>query len=250
RVVYGARNALERSTAVPNSQRSLKREVSKTKGGNPMGFATDQSQLEANGLTIMNRSTEAIRIAVYKQSYKLPTLGTLAWRVVAPPVNGQPIVQVPSTFQVFGNYPNQPAEKSDPAAGNQTNIITLAQYTGSFKLVEQSTGDQMQQVIQLAQQFTNLVPQEVNIRNTASIGVWGHITLGGDDVYPPQVIWPGGVMLEDIRPTLYIAIVADYVTQGAVIKEREISDTATAMMPGQVATVTGDKWTGFAIAVS
>ncbi len=57
-------------------------------------------------------------------------------------------------------------------------------------------------------------------------------------------------MLEDIRSSLYLAVVAQFVYKGSRLVDEEISMTETEVLEGGTATVSGSKWTGYSIAAS
>ncbi|MEW6735045.1 MAG: hypothetical protein AB1489_27390 [Acidobacteriota bacterium] len=204
-----------------------------------------------SGFTIVNNTAENLRVAVFKKNYKVPNLGVTAWQVVNPPTQGGSIyVTVPQTYEVFINYPGPYDDQTDPTAGYQTPKITVNSSTGTFNVTTSKTLDGKAVTAKLAQTSQNVVPNEMHIQNQAGFGVWGHITKSGQDIYPPQIVWPGGVMMQDIRPELYVAVVAYYVQQGSTMKDEEIDATSTEVTIGQVATVSGSAWTGYSIVVA
>lgn len=87
------------------------------------------------------------------------------------------------------------------------------------------------------------------MENNFGVGVWGHITKDGDEIYPPQVIWPSGIRMEDIRSSYYVAVVAQFVNKGARLVDAEISVTECEVLEGGTVTVTGSMWTGYSISV-
>ena len=81
---------------------------------------------------IVNATGENIRVAVFKKSFKQATLGTIAWRVVAPSQKGFTKVPVPASYEIFVNYPAPEEDRTDAYAGNQTRKILCGGYTGRF----------------------------------------------------------------------------------------------------------------------
>jgi hypothetical protein len=199
---------------------------------------------------ISNATSENIRVAVVKKSYKQASLGTVAWRVIAPPQKGFTKVSVPPSYEVFVNYPGPEDDRTDAYAGNQTRKILLGGYTGRFIVNSSKTPDGRDVVADITQSFQELIPEECHIVNQAGFGVWGHITKGGSDIFPPQVITPGNELIEDLRPTLYLAILQEFVKQGDRVLEEEISSTLTEILVNQTATISGSMWDGYGIVVA
>ena len=200
-------------------------------------------------ITIVNNTTEAVRIAIYRKPVLLPTLSTIAWRIVEPPPNGgQTVVQIPENYSVFANYSYNETEREDPNAGNRTNVIQFSEDTAKFTVSTVTSQDRRANAATIVQSFDGLVMNEARIENQFGYGVWGHITKDGDDVYAPQVIWPGAVMMEDLRDSFYLAVVGQFVYKGDRLVQEEISITETEVLAGGTAAVSGSKWKGYAIA--
>ncbi|HSR51507.1 MAG TPA: hypothetical protein VLV83_11805 [Acidobacteriota bacterium] len=202
-------------------------------------------------LTLINDTSEVVRVATFKKPVLNPTLNSIAWRIDEPPPNGgQTVIQIPQDYQVYANYSFDPNERNDPDAGNRTAIINFAEYTARFLVQSATSQDQRASAATITQVFTDLVMNEVRIENSFGYGVWGHVTKDGDDVYAPQVIWPGGVLMEDIRSSFYLAVVAQFVYKGDRLVDEEISLTETEVLEGGTATVTGSMWEGYQISVT
>lgn len=200
-------------------------------------------------ITIINNTPEAVRIAIYRKPVLLPTLSTIAWRIAEPPPNGgQTIVQIPEDFAVFANYSFDPATQEDPDAGNRTNVVQFGEDTAKFVVGTVQSQDRLVNAATITQTFDGLVVNEARIENRFSCGVWGHITKDGNDVYAPQVISPGAVLMEDLRETFYLAVISQFVSQGDRLVEEETSLTETAILEGGTVAVSGSKWKGYAIA--
>jgi hypothetical protein len=204
-------------------------------------------------ITIVNNTDqgEVVRVAIYKKPILTPTLATIAWKVVAPPPSsGQTIVQIPESYTAYANYSYDPDEREDPNAGNRTAILNFSETTARFVIGTSSSQDNRANAANITQDFTNLVRNEVRMENRFGYGVWSHITKDGDDIYAPQILWPGAVRMEDIRASLYLAVVAEFLDKGDRLVDEEIGLTETELLEGGTAVVTGSKWKGYAIAVT
>lgn len=201
-------------------------------------------------LWIVNNTGENIRVAIFKKSFRKVSLNSIAWKIVSPPQKGHSKVPVPSTYEVFVNYPGPGDDCGDPEAGNQTQKITLGGFTGRFIVSSEKTLDGKGVVANIAQSFQGLVPEEVHIVNQAGFGVWGHITKGCKDIFAPRRISPGSELIEDLRADYYIAIIEEFVKQGDELLEEEITAPAPrAIRADQTATVSGSMCEGYGIKV-
>ena len=200
-------------------------------------------------ITINNATPETVRIAIYAKPVRRPTLGTIAWRIVEPPPNGgQTIVPISESFTVFANYSFDRATREDPDAGNRTNVIQFDEATARFVVGPVQSQDRRASAATITQLFDGLVINEARIENRFSCGVWGHITKDGNDVYAPQVISPGALLMEDLRATFYLAVISQFVSQGDRLIQEELSLTETAVLEGGAVTVRGSKWDGYELA--
>ncbi len=199
-------------------------------------------------ITIINNTKEVVRCAIYRKPVLLPTLATIAWRIVEPPPGGGlTVVQIPDNYAVFANYSFDPVERNNPSAGNRTNVVPFAENTARFTVDNATSQDRRANAAVMSQTFDGLVMNEVRIENNFGYGVWGHITKDGDDVYAPQVLWPGGVLMEDLRASLYVAVVAQFVFKGSRLVDAETSLTETEVLEGGTLSVTGSMWDGYAL---
>jgi|GEM_PF-1679595 len=205
-------------------------------------------------ITVVNatENNEVVRVAIYKKPVITPTLGTIAWRIVNPPPSGgQTVVNLPANYGVYANYPTPGIDDpTDPSAGNRTAILSFGEVTARFLVNSANTQDRQASAASISQVFTGLVLNEVRIENNFSTGIWTHVTKDGDDVYAPQVLWPGGVRMEDIRASLYLAVVSQFVFKGARLVDEETSLSETEVLEGQTATVTGSMWKGYTISIA
>ena len=195
-------------------------------------------------ITIKNNTADNPMIGIFRRSIKTPTLSAVAWKVILPPSHGIAVIEITDEFESYVNY----GDRSDPNGGNRTAPIGFTGTTAKF--IAEPSGQGAKSDIILKKSSEDPTPDEVSISNNAGEGVWGHITQLGSDIYPPQVIWPGGVLIEDIRGPYLLAIVGDQIREGDRLVEEEVSQTQTPILPGQTATVTGSRWDGYSIAVS
>lgn len=205
----------------------------------------------SSNLTVINGSTDLVRVAIYKKPSRQPSLQTIAWKIVAPPpLGGQTTVAVPAAYQTFINYSFDPVERENPDGGNRTAPMSFDETTARFVVTSTTTDDGMQNVALLSRSFQDLVLNEVHLDNDAGFGVWGHILKDGADIFPPRVISPGRTLIEDVRSTLYLALVDQFVYVGNRLVQEELDLTETPILEGQTATVTGNQWEGYAISVT
>lgn len=204
-------------------------------------------------ITILNGTNELVRIAIFKKPVLQPTLDTIAWQIVAPPPGGQTVVPIPDDFQVFAEYsldPNNPDPTSPTATVNQTNTVSFAETTARFQLLSVASQDKRASGAYVKQVFSDLQLNEVRLENNFGLGVLSHIQKDGVDIYAPQVLWPGAVRIEDVRSTLYLAAVGQFVYQGSRLVDEEIQMTETPILEGGTALVTGSMWKGYSIVTS
>lgn len=198
-------------------------------------------------ITILNQTDnqETVRIAIYKKPVVRPTLQTIAWQIVNPPPGGQTVVEIPSAYTLFAEYSKDPHNPASPQY--TTNKVEFSEMTARFAIDDVPTQDRHESGASIEQQFDNLVMNEVRVVNNYTHGVWGHIQKDGVDIYPPQVIWPGGLLMEDVRSFLYLAVISQFTSRGDMLVQEEISLTETGILEGGTATVTGSMWTGYQI---
>jgi hypothetical protein len=196
---------------------------------------------------LVNNTSENIRVAIFKKPYKAPSLQIVAWRIEAlPRSGGNTSVLVPSNYDVYINYSRNPVTREDPNGGTKTAVINIDVQTAKFLVREEKTNDNSETVATLNRNF-EVVSNEIQIENQASFGVWGHILLDGQDVYPPQIITPGRTLMEDVRSPLYLAVIDEFIVRGSVVKVEELSSTPVEVLTGDRVTLTGSKWQGYSL---
>ncbi len=202
----------------------------------------------AAGVKLINETKENIRIAVYKQPYKAPSLQLIAWKVIALPSDGgNKVITIPNQYEVYVNYSDDLHERSDPYGGVHTHRIKIGQTTAKFIVRSELTNDAREHVANLKRVFYGLVLNEIHIENRAGFGVWGHVLLNGDDIYPPQIVTPGRTLMENIDSPLYVSVIDEFVFNGSIIKVRELRSKSVAINPGDNVVFTGSKWDGYII---
>jgi hypothetical protein len=199
-----------------------------------------------SNITLINNTNETVRLAVFQKPVLNPTLATIAWQIAAPPPGGSSVVEIPSDFGLQVRYSNDPARPSnlDTAA----RPVTFNETSASFTIDSVASQDRRANGAVINQVFTDLVLNEVRVVNNFSIGVEAAILRGPDPIYPPQIIWPGGLFMEDVRASLYVAVISQFTYKGQRLVQEEISLTQTEVLEGDALIVTGSMWTGYALA--
>lgn len=196
-------------------------------------------------ITLINGTDEVVRLAIFKKPVINPTLATIAWRVAEPPPGGQQVIEIPSDLEVFAQYSNNPSNPADLSC--ETAHIPFAETTAQFSIESVTSQDRRATGARIVQQFNNLVLNEVRVTNNYGIGALTTIAKDGDAIYPPQVIWPGGLFMEDVRSSFYVAVVAQFTYRGQRLVQEEISQTQTEVLEGGVLRVEGSMWKGYAL---
>lgn len=198
--------------------------------------------------SLINETNENLRVAVFKKSYKRPNMKIAIWDVESIPRNGGSVdVEIPTTYDVYCNYPRNITDPEDPYGGIRTGMIRIDLETARFIVQDESTTDGNDIVANISRQFTDLAPDEIQIDNHSCKAVWGHILMNGQDVYPPRLITPGRTLMEDVRTPMYLGIIDQYVFKGDTIVQEELSTEPKPVFSGSTVTVKGSKWTGYAL---
>lgn len=196
---------------------------------------------------------EAIRFAVYKKRDNgiHQNLNTITWHNFAVSPNGGTVaVDVPETYEAFVSYAIDPADRDDSQGLNQTCRLPFSELTARFKVGTANTQDLEKTAPEITQVFTDLMINQVRIDNHYSDGVWSHITQGGKEIFPPQVISPRAHRIEDLRATFYVAVIDRFVENGTRLVDAEFSSEEMPILVGQTVTVTGSKWKGYELKVT
>ncbi len=199
-------------------------------------------------ITLRNNTQEVVRLAIFKTPVLNPTLSTIAWRVAEPPPGGTQTIVIPNDFSIFAQYSNDPTNPSNLCC--ETAHVPFAETTAAFSINGATSQDRRASGAVITQQFNGLVLNEVRVTNNYGIGTLTTIAKDGDAIYEPQVIWPGGLFLEDVRASFYVAVVAQFTTKGQRLVQEEFSQTQTEVLEGGTITVTGSMWNGYALSAS
>lgn len=194
-------------------------------------------------ITLINQTNETVRLALFQKPVLNPTLATIAWRIASPPPGGNQTVQIPSDFTLQASYSSDPAQPQ--TLDIRTDTVTFAETTATFSIDSVASQDRRADGALISQKFDNLVMNEVRVVNNFGLGVQAEICRNGDPIYAPQVIWPGGLFMEDVRASLYVAVVSQFTYKGQRLVQEEISLTQTEVLEGGVLVVTGSMWTGY-----
>ncbi len=200
------------------------------------------------GVKFINNTQENLKIAVFKEPYKTPSLQVLAWKIIAlPKGGGNRNLTFPDQYQIYINYSTEPFEKDDPYGGTHTSIITIDHSTSKFIVRNEFTNDGRDRVAVIKRVYEDVIPEQIQIENRAAYGVWGHILLGGSDIYPPEIITPGRTLMENVEGSFFVSVIDDYFSVGSIIKERELRTEPVPIETGDIITVTGNKWSGYIV---
>ncbi|MFZ5638654.1 MAG: hypothetical protein ACOY82_18925 [Pseudomonadota bacterium] len=196
-------------------------------------------------ITLINRTDEVVRLALFRMPVLRPTLDAIAWRIASPPPGGSTIVELPSSLAVRGRYSGDPGNPS--LLDTSTAAVAFDETTAVFSIDSVASQDRRTTAAVITQKYTDLVMNEVRIFNNYGIGVEVSILGDGDPIYAPQVVWPGGLLLEDVRSPIHVAVVAGFTFKGQRMVQEEFSQTQTEALPGGVLVLTGSQWKGYAL---
>jgi hypothetical protein len=196
-------------------------------------------------ITLINQTDEVVRLAVYRKPVLNPGMGTIAWRIAEPPPGGQQTLQVPFEFETYARFSLDP---NDPSAlDNETAHLKFSETTARFDIESPVREDRRSSVPTIVQKFTDLYLNEVRITNLYGLGCQVVVAMDGAAIYPPQVVWPGSVLVEDVRGACYVAVVAPYTTAGERLVREELELTEIEALAGSVLTVRGSQWKGYSL---
>ena len=197
-------------------------------------------------ITLINKTEETVCLAVFQKPVRRPTLDTIAWQIATPPPGGSSMVRIPTDFRLDVRYSHDPARPAhlDTCA----KPVSFAETSASFTIDGIASQDGLANGAVINQVFNDLVLNEVQVVNKFSIGVEASILRGGDPIYAPQIIWPGGLFMEDVRASMYVAVVSQFTKKGQRLVQEELSLTHVEVLEGDSLIVTGSKWTGYALA--
>lgn len=198
-----------------------------------------------SSITLINITSEVVRLAVFKEPIINPNLGTVAWRIAAPPPGGLRTLQVPSNYQVFARYPNDPSDAS--IFNGQTQTLNFDETTARFEINEVVSSDSRTFGASLTQRFDGLVANEVRVSNNLALGAEVTIALDNTPVYPAQTLRPNGLFMEDIRSTMYVAVISQPTFEGGPLVQEEISQTQLPVLLGGAIQVSGSIWRGYTL---
>jgi hypothetical protein len=198
-------------------------------------------------VTLVNRTNEMVRLALFMAPVVNPTLGSIAWMIAEPPPGGSAMIEIPDDFAVQGRYSSDPANPSH--LDTATAAITFTESTATFAIEGAASADGQATGAVIRQLFTDLVMNEVRVVNHYPIGVELSILRGGRPIHSPQVLWPGGMWMEDIRGSIHVAVVSQLAMAGERLVQEEISMSQIDVQPGDTLAVTGSMWTGYALSL-
>lgn len=193
-------------------------------------------------ITLVNNTREMVRLALFKTPVLNPNLAPIAWRIASPPPGGSTKVILPSDFTVQAHYSGDPSNPSH--LENTTVPVAFSETTAGFSI--DSINQQATRAV-IRQVFTDLAMNAVRVVNNFPIAVEVSIRMGDDPIYEPRMVWPGGVLMEDIRGSIYVAVVSQFTMQSLRLLQEEFSLTQTEVIAGGRLQVTGSQWKGYAL---
>lgn len=196
-----------------------------------------------SNITLINNTNETVRLAVFQKPVYNPTLATIAWKIASPPPGGTSLVQVPQDFELQVRYSNDPSRPDN--LDTSAKPAMFAETSASFSIDGVATQDGRAKRAVINQNFNDLVLNEVRVVNNFGIAVEAGIYRDQDAIYEPQIIWPGGLFMEDVRASMYVAVVSQFTYKGQRLVQEEISQTQVEVLEGDSLIVTGSKWTGY-----
>ena len=180
-------------------------------------------------LTLINHTEEFVRIAIFKQRYKAPRLNTVAWKIENPDHKGGAcVVAIPTDFVIFVSSGECATQK-----------ITINANEAKFVVQGASTSDGADTTITLEGPLPAVATNQINIENLAQTCVSTHIQKGGSDIYPSQQLAYGQTHEEDVRPSLYLAVINEFVHKGDRLVDADISTSPFEALGGDTVVLTG-----------
>lgn len=199
-------------------------------------------------ITLINQTNETVRLALFQKPVLNTHLATIAWQIVAPPPGGSSTVDIPSDFSVRARYSNDPANPSN--LDMSTKPVSFSETSAAFSIDGVVSQDRRANGAVINHSPDDLVLNEVRVINNFSIGAEATIYRGEDAIYEAQVIWPGGLFREDVRTSMYVAVISQFAYKGQRLVQEELSLTETEVPEGGSLIVTGSKWTGYSLTVA
>lgn len=193
-------------------------------------------------ITLVNNTDEMVCLALFMSPVLNPTLGTIAWRIAAPPPGGLERMVIPPDFAMQARYSDDPSNVRATTAP-----VAFKETTAAFSIDSITSQDGRATGAVIRQLFTDLVLNEVRVVNNYPTPVKASILKDGDPIYAPQVIWPGGLLMEDVRGAMQVAVVSQFTIGGQRLVQEELSLTRTEVREGDTLLVTGSRWKGYAL---
>lgn len=198
-----------------------------------------------SSVTLKNDTNEVVSLALFKVPVVRPASDTIAWKIVSPPPGGQATVDIPDSYGVMARYSSNPAEPAN--LDTQTAVLAFSETTAAFSIDAIASQDRHASGVAITQRFDDLVMDEVRVVNNYRIGVEVSILLDGSPIHAPQVVWPGGLLFEDISNGIHVAVVSSFRRKGDRLVQAEYSLTQTEVREGGTVILTGSMWTGYAL---
>ncbi len=193
---------------------------------------------------LRNDTDEQLRLAIYKKPVKNPNLTTIAWRIAELPPRGKQRIKLPASYEIFADY----GTEANPSQTDiQTGTLTFNELTARFNIDSASSQDNQSTGAVINQSFSDLVMNEVRVTNNFDRGVRLTIAKDGDAIYEPQIVSPGGLFLEDIRASLYVAVVNEFTFKGSRLVQEEFATGEAEVLEGGTLVAKGSMWRGYSV---
>ncbi|MCP5101857.1 MAG: hypothetical protein GY950_00675, partial [bacterium] len=185
-------------------------------------------------ITMINQTADNFNVALFKETYTPPYSTAVAWKVETPrPEGGKTETTIPTDYQVYITYSENPVERENPDAGQKTTPITIAGATGNFAVNEKRPALLQTPGAILKCVFTPVTENEIHIENQAPFGVWFHVLLDGIRIHSPHFIQPGGtVILKDEESRWFAAVVKGPVAGGDLVPEEKLTGPPVEALTG------------------
>ena len=195
-------------------------------------------------ITFINQTEEPVHLAVFRSPRRTAPNDPIAWRVVAPPPGGLAELPVPGAFRLRVRALAPQGWPTDPAADRAEAEIVGT--TAAFAVETPRLDDgAAARPVRLRRAPERLVAEQVRVENRADRAVEVRIDLDGRPVIAPQVVWPRGVFLADLRARLQVAVVARGSAEGQRLLPQDLRPTQVPVLADGRVTVKGSRWCGF-----
>ncbi|HCN44737.1 MAG TPA: hypothetical protein DIT18_02960 [Pseudomonas sp.] len=215
----------------------------------------DESEQPARGLIVPFKITlsslvegETIKVAIYQRPVHNPSSAIIAWQVLSLNYGEVLVVDVPAEFKLQARYPSKNPERYDgyPVLDQSFVSEVFSESASAFR-INIGEGELVERTPVFIRGVADLVEDDFRVINDFDRGVEVAVFRGEDEIFEPQVIWPGGLLYEKLNGDLHVAVISQYTSKGQRLVREEISVTEKTLRDGDILTVTGSKWRGYSL---